>query len=143
MAKATAPASAPKTAPKSAAPGTVDKAAGKKEKVKKAIYPGLLDAEGAPQKLKEIPTDFDAKLHKPLKKTDFEGEWTYLEMKAVELESKAKKLRSEAETIKSLGSSADRSKAKKLLAMQERMAELMQSLRDQGIDPDAILSQNK
>lgn len=139
MAKATAP----KSAPKSAAPGTVDNKAGKKVKVKKVPHPALLDADGAPVKLTEIPADHDPKIHLPLKKSNFENEWTYLEMKAVAHEESAAKLRKEAETIKSLGSSADRARAKKLLAMQERMSELMESLRSQGLDPDAILAANK
>lgn len=149
MAKATQPAAAsktataPKTAPTSAAPGTVDKKAGKKDKIKKVKHPSLFDAEGAPIKLTAVPEDHDPRLHLPLKKNDFENEWTFLEMKALAAEQTAAKLRKEAETIKSLGSSADRARAKKLLAMQERMSELMESLRAQGLDPDAILAANK
>lgn len=140
MAKAT---TAPKAAPKaSAAPGTEDKKAGKKAKVQRKEYPGLFDADGAPQKLTAVPTDFDSKLHKPLKRTDFADESMYLEMKADEFAAKADKLRKEAQTIRELGSSADRKNAKKLIAMQEKMAELMESLKAQGIDPEAILSKN-
>lgn len=137
MAKTTAPAAAPKA---SAAPGTKDEKAGKKAQVKKVVYPGLIDKDGAPTKLEAIPTDFDPKTHKPLKRTDFKDEGLFLEMRAADLEARAAKLRKEASTIRELGSAADRAKAKKLLLMQERMQELMASLREQGIDPDAILA---
>ena len=50
---------APKAAP-SAAPGTKDEAAGKKTKVTRIAYPGLVDADGEPQKLAAVPTDFDS-----------------------------------------------------------------------------------
>ena len=132
---------APKAAP-SAAPGTKDEAAGKKTKVTRIAYPGLVDADGEPQKLAAVPTDFDSSKHKPLKRTDFADEGLFLEMKAEQLELKAAKYRKEAVTIRELGSTEDRRKAKKLLQMQERMSELMQSLRDQGIDPDKILGTN-
>ena len=138
--------SGPKTNPASAKPGTQDQT-GKKEKVKRTEYPGLIGPEDPetkkPTRLKltQVPEDFDSKLHKPLRKGDFEKEYTYLLMKADELEAKAKKLRDEAALSDKLGSSADRAKAKKLVKMQERMAELQKQLEDAGIDVESLLDE--
>lgn len=123
---------------KSAAPGTEDKKA-KKEKVTKVDYPGLKNAEGESVLLTEVPADHDSKLHKPLKKANFENEATYLRMKADEFEAKAVALRKEADVSEKMGSKSERAKAKKLVQMQERMAELKKQLEASGVDVEALM----
>lgn len=78
------------------------------------------------------PEGYSTAKHKPLKKSDFECEYIYLEYKANEYDRKAAKLRAEAETIKKLGNATDRVKAKKLMGMQQRMAELARELAAEG-----------
>lgn len=136
---------APKTL--SAKPGTKDQSAkgkGKKEKVVRVDYPGLFgeDTGDGPERLKltAIPEDYNSKIHKPLKRSDFVDESVFLISKAERLEKLAAKLRKEAETVKSLGTTAQRQSAKKLLKMQESMATLMASLAEQGVDVQSLLA---
>ncbi len=126
-------------ADKSAKPGTKDTTA---KKIEKVMYPGLKpDDDGkATVKVKGVPEDFNSKKHKPLKRRDFECESTWFELKAVELDKRAADYRKMAADIKKLGSVADRAKAKKLLAMQRKMAELQAQLKEQGIDVDELLA---
>ena len=129
----------------SAAPGTTDEK-GSKEKVEKVVYPGLLGdidpetKEPARLVLKDWPEDFDPKKHKPLLKRDFETEAPWLINRAEKLEAQAKAYRDEAEMVKKLGSKQDRAKAKKLIQMRDRMAELRAQLEAEGIDVDALTS---
>lgn len=134
-------ASRPATTKTSAKPGTKDASAGDTKKAVKVLHPALEpNDEGKPtKKLTEVPSDFDPKLHKPLKKGDFENEAVFMRMKADELEAKAKKLREDAEVVEKLGNKADRAKAKKLRAMQEKMTDLRKQLEEQGIDVDELL----
>lgn len=124
---------AAKNSGKSAKPGTQEPKAAK-EKVERVAY---TIPEGG---LESVPEDFSRKLHKPLKKADFKEEHVYLNMRADELELKVKALREDAKLSKELGSTADRAKAKRLRAMQTRMAELKKELSSQGIDVDALLA---
>lgn len=80
----------------------------------------------------DVPADFDAKKHLSLRKSDFKNEVDYLEFKARDYEEKAQKARKEIETIKKLGTAADRNKAKKLMTLQQRMAELARELSEDG-----------
>lgn len=120
------------------APASADKP--KKEKKSKVDYPGLYNASGEWNKLSSVPSDFDVKAHKGLRKKDFENESLFLEFQASQLEAKAKSLREHAEKIRSLGSTASSAKAKTLVKMQQRMAELIASLKADGMDVDALLS---
>lgn len=134
---------APKQNLKAAAPGTADGAGqkgGKKDKVKRVDYPGLTDSEGNAVKLTSIPEDYNPKIHKPLKKTNFADESVFLIARAERLEQMAVKLRKEAETVKNLGSTAQRQSARKLMKMQESMATLMANLSAQGVDVQALLA---
>jgi len=107
----------------------------KKGKVTKVDHPALADG-----KLETAPADFDPKVHKPLKKKDFKDEPAYLEFIAAGLDKKAAALREQATKIRTLGNTASSSKVKTLMKMQERMAELMATLKQQGIDVDTLLS---
>lgn len=132
----------PKTTSASAAPGTKDAKAAK-VKVEKVSYPGLLgpnDTEGKPTSLllKEWPADHNPKLHKPLVRKNFENEVPWLINRAEHCESQAATFRKEAEMVGKLGSKSDRQKAKKLIAMRDRMAELRKQLEAEGIDVDAL-----
>jgi hypothetical protein len=120
-------------------------AAGKAEKpakVKKIDFPGLFVGEGENrdyQKLESMPVGFDAKKHKPLRKKDFKDEPLFLEYQASLLDAKAANLRAHAEKLRTVGSSASSAKAKTLVKMQARMAELMAALKAEGMDVEALL----
>jgi hypothetical protein len=115
----------------------------KKEKAKKIDFPGLFVGEPGKeeyQKLTALPTGFDAKLHKPLKKKDFKDEPLFLDYQASLLDEKAKSIRAQAEKLRSVGSTASSAKAKTLVKMQQRMAELMAQLKAEGMDVDSLLA---
>lgn len=75
-----------------------------------------------------VPPDFDRKKHKPLSKKQFADEAYFLTLKADEFEARAKRLRAQVEDMKKLGGMKDKAKAKKLLSLQKRMAELQASI---------------
>jgi hypothetical protein len=122
----------------SAAPGTSDTAAGK---VEKTFYPGLkVDEKGNPtERVEGVPEDFDDAKHKVLRRRDFTDEAIWFDLRADEYEVRAKDYRQQAVDYRKLGSVVDRAKAKRLLAMQKRMNELMEQLESQGIDVEALL----
>lgn len=125
----------------SARPGTAD-ATGKKEKKEKVVrvaYPGLKNEAGEAVKLTSRPTDFDLKKHKPLRPADFEDEGIWYEMKAEAHDKIAANLREKADEVRKVGPIKEKGKAKKLLQMQKRMAELTEHLKKQGVDVDALL----
>lgn len=106
---------------------------------KRQPHPALFNKAGERVKLAEVPENFDAKIHSPLKARDFEHDYVYMRWQADQLEDKAKRLRSQAEQSEKLGDSKDRAKAKKLIAMTKRIEELKSQLADDGVDIDAIL----
>jgi hypothetical protein len=121
-------------------------AAGKVEKPakpKKIDFPGLFVGEPGKedyQKLDAMPVGFDAKLHKPLRKKDFKDESLFLEYQASLLDVKASNLRAHAAKLRTVGASGSSAKAKTLVKMQARMAELMAALKAEGMDVDALLA---
>jgi len=142
----------PSSKPGSKAP---EAAKPKKEKVVRQFHPALAaqpavkdgkpvtNKKGQPvirptKKLDAVPTDFDPKLHKPLGKADFADESLFYELKAVQLDKQAAALRSKAADIKALGSVKDRQAAKKLLSLQKRMKELVESLKASGVDTSVV-----
>lgn len=125
-------AKAPKVEAPSAKPGTTDDAA-KKVKKNRAQYP---IPEGG---LEGVPADFDRKKFKPLKKKDFKNEADFLELRATNLEEAAKRLRDEAKAVRA-GGGKDKGKAKRLVAMTKKMADLKASLEAEGIDVAALLA---
>lgn len=146
MATATQPAKGDKQAPNelkaptpSTEPGTPD-AKGKKakkakgEKVKREKFPGIPE-DG----LTEWPAEFDPKKHKPLRRQDFKDETVWLEHKADQLEKSAARMRDEAKTLRSLGDTGERGKARKLLKVSKELATLTEALKAKGVDVDALL----
>lgn len=138
----TAPPAAPAaSAAGSAAPGTAD-AAGKKEKKKKGkrvLYPALWDAKDEKRlKLAEIPADFDAKVHKPLGRKDFEDETLWYELRARALEAKAAAMRKLGAEAKAAGGTTEAQKAKKFVAMQSKIDELLATLKAAGMSDEQI-----
>jgi hypothetical protein len=114
----------------------------KKEKVAQVAYvapvgAAWVDANG---KLTAWPDDFKSTLHKALKGKDFADECVYLNAKADKFEKLAKKFRADAEESKRLGGIKGNVKAKKLVALQKRMADLKASLAAEGIDVAELLS---
>jgi len=124
---------APKAKAPSAAPGAKapEAAKGKTERIAYPVPDGGLS---------EFPKDFDGKKHKTLKRGDFADETVWLEMKATECDKRAAAYRAEATEMKKLGTVKERAKAKRLLAMHKRMAELQEQLKKDGVDVYALLS---
>lgn len=134
-----------KNPPKGAAkPGTKSDAGKKpvKEKKTRQAYtptvddPSWVNEDGL---LTALPEDYDPRAHLPLKRKDFADEALYYEWLAGVYEVRAKKLRQKAVDFKKMGSVRDRGKAKRLLNMQKRMAELRKQLEDEGVDVAAML----
>lgn len=131
-----------------AKPGAKDPKAAKapKEKLVRTFHPALAVAKNekgklAPTaKLDKIPDDFNPKAHKPLQRRDFNDESIWFEVKAREMEAKAADYRKQATEFKALGGAAKSGQAKRLLAMQKRVAELTAQLAAQGLDVNAILA---
>jgi hypothetical protein len=132
-AKAAKSAENPKPEP-SAAPGTEAREAQEAPK-------GRIEYPNIPEDgLEGIPEDFDFRLHKVIKRKQFKDEANWFELKALEMEGKAKAYRKQAEDFKKLGSVKDRNKAKRLVQMRNRMAELMAELKAGGTDVEALLA---
>ena len=86
-------------------------------------------AEDAPRIDKpQAPEGYNPKIHKGLHRGDFTTDLVYAEFRALKYEAVAQRIRNEIEQMKKLGSSADQAKAKKLMAMQQRMAALAKEL---------------
>jgi len=128
----------------SARPGTTELKA-KKEKIVRVTHPALSpDAEGKPTvQLEAIPQDFDAKLHKPIRRKDLKDETLHFDLQIQRLEKKITDLRRQKEESKQLGSVKDRASAKKLLALQKRMDEVTKTLEASGTDVTALLAMLK
>jgi hypothetical protein len=149
--KVAAPAPAPKApvaaapvapAPAGAAkPGTPAPVSPEKQKkVGRIAYPGLLNAEGKAVALAAVPTDWDRKVHKNLVRKNFASEDLFLDYRASMLETEAADLRKRAEVTRSLGSTAERAKAKRLMQMTKRIEELKAQLSAAGVDVSALLT---
>ena len=112
----------------------------KKEKVKKPVF-DLVDStdEAVYPFSEEMPEGYVLGKFQSLKKRDFKEEYIYSLHKAACHEAIAVKLRDEAEKIKSLGGSKARSKAKRLIKLQQQFAALREQLEGQGVDVDSLL----
>jgi len=106
----------------------------KKKKSKRTVFVHTEPLEVA------VPEKFDFAKNKPLKKTDFKNEDLFFEYKAAECDAKAIVFRAKAEESKKLGSTKDRAKAKRLLKMQEKMAELREQLEADGVNVEELLA---
>lgn len=135
-AKTTAPA-APKNGAK---PGTEDK---KAAKVKKVAFTSTDETVMKDGKLLVIPTDHDAKVHLPIKRKGFADEGMFYELRARQMEAKAADYRKMAADSAKLGGVKDKAKAKQLLKMQDKIAELTKTLAAAGIDVAALLGTKK
>lgn len=131
----------PPAAPASTAPGTADEGGKKRkkkdkgEKVKRVKYPNVPE-DG----LDTWPADFDPKVNKPLRRQDFKDETVWLERKAEQFEKAAARMRDEAKTIKSLGTTGERGKARKLLKISKELESLKEVLKAKGVDVEALLN---
>lgn len=87
----------------------------------------------------EIPGDYDWDKHKPFMKVDFTHEYTWFEFRAIDLERRAAKFRKDAETSRTLGSGADRLKAKTLVKLVGKVADLKLLLERKGVNVEELL----
>lgn len=119
----------------------------KKEKVKRVAW-GVRDDKGKlTTKIKLVrgddgkfkPVDgFDGKIHLPLRKNDFENPSEYMELTADRLEAKAAQLRQQAKEEATLGSVADRKKAKKFKNIAEKFNALRDEFKASGMTDEQI-----
>lgn len=121
-------------------PATIEET--KKEKVvrtKRTIHPLVGNADVKVYPFKATPPDYNFTSHKPLKKKDFASDEFFFNYKAEELIAKADLWKAKAEEARKLGSTKDRAKAKRLIKMQETMAQLRKQLEAQGINVDELM----
>lgn len=88
---------------------------------------------------KAVPDDFAFDTMKPLKKKSFATDAAFFEYRAKEMEFKAGKFRAQAEEAKKVGTGAERNKAKKLVKLQSKIAELRAQLEAQGVDVEELI----
>lgn len=88
---------------------------------------------------KAVPDDFAFDTMKPLKKKSFATDAAYFEYRAKEMDHKADKFRAQAEESKKAGTGAERNKAKKLVKLQSKIAELRAQLEAQGVDVEELI----
>lgn len=123
--------SATKTAPVAAAAPVAEKV--KKVKAKRIAHPIIGAKTGYP--FDAIPTDYDVKLHKPLKKKDFaatnDGQANFLIYTADRLQPRLEaqlkrvgEMRVEAENVRKFGSQSKAKQLKKLTKLREAIAAL-------------------
>jgi hypothetical protein len=131
-----APAEAPK-APK------VKKERVKKERHVKATFP--IAADQRPLKV-AVPEGFSFKDHKSLKPVDFEKPYLYTEFRAAEIENRAnallnkvKTLREEAHLEMTTGNGKVKNAAKRATRLATELETLTRTLREAGIDVEALL----
>jgi len=86
-----------------------------------------------------MPEGFNWKQHKSLKKRDYTADHLFYEFRALECDHKAILFRAQAEESQKLGSAKDRGRAKRLIKLQEKMAELKSQLTAQGVDVEELL----
>ncbi len=115
---------------------------GKKNKnANRVPYPGLMDGDKPNKKLAVLPEDFDPKVHRPLKRANFDGDHLALKWQAKVLRDKATRLEEQAGRLEKLGNKGQASKLKRLAAMRERMKELEAELKDEDLDVEALLAE--
>ncbi len=105
----------------------------KAEKVEKVKFP---IPEGG---FLKVPENFDPKNHKPLLRKAFKEDAIFFDWKADLAGLACKRYRLRAEESRKFGNIADRTKARKIMKMQDKIADLRKELEGQGIDVDSLL----
>jgi hypothetical protein len=86
-----------------------------------------------------VPPGFNFLNYKPLKKKNFATEALYYEHRVAEMDFKSDSFAAQAEEARKFGDSKQRNKAKKIVKLNEKMAELRKQLTAQGINVDELL----
>lgn len=109
-----------------------------------------VDAAGKPipvseGKLTAVPANYEFGKFKGLKKTDFDGEPTWLDynaalydFRASRFVKRATRFRKDAERLRKFGDEATRKKASRLMKAREQMEALEKELASQGFDMDLL-----
>lgn len=112
----------------------------KKEKVKKGLYSGKSKAP-----FDTIPTDYDFKLHKPLKGKDFAGKAGFWEFKAAQTKLRAENMLAAAAALtdravkfRAFGDDKVAKSAKKLERVRAQAAALEKELAGLGFDTSKL-----
>lgn len=111
----------------------------KTKKPGRKAHPSVGNKDTSVYPFKALPEDFDFATMKGLKKKDFATDAAYYEYRAKELEARAAKFRTQAEEAKKMGTGTERKNAKRLVKLQEKMAELKAQLSAQGVDVESLL----
>jgi hypothetical protein len=124
-----------------AAAGAVEKKASKKSKKDRIPFPALkVDAEGkATVKLKEYPKDFNAKIHKRLRPSDFENAAPLYKQRAAMMRKRAEVFDMRADEAMYEDGSPEALKLK-LVRMLKRATEMKAQLEAEGIDISSLMS---
>lgn len=111
----------------------------KKEKTKRVAWGERNDKGQLVNKIEgTVVEGWDPKIHLPLRKNDFKNPVDYLNLTADRLEAKVKKLREQAVEEASLGSVADRKKAKKFKNIAEKFNALREEFKASGMTDEQI-----
>jgi len=100
--------------------------------------------------LTKVPDDFDISKHKPMKKTIFADQATFIESQAVIAEQRANKLlalakerRERVERLRKFGDEKTRKKADKLARIKKQEAILAKELEELGVDVDELMASDE
>ena len=108
---------------------------------KKPKHPALTNEQGESVKLKGLPEDYDRKEHAALKKSDFEDESVYWDCRAYFASQDATEFQETAESCRRAEKLKGNKAAMKLMKMEREIEKLRAQLKEQGDDPDALLSE--
>jgi hypothetical protein len=124
------------------AKATTEKKASKKTRKTRIAYPALKqDAAGKTTvKLKEWPADFDSKIHKRLRRADFENPAVLFRHRAEVFKARAKTMEMLAEEAEA---GADTPEGKRLRALRQfaKLEQIKAQLIAEGVDVEGYLKQ--
>lgn len=101
------------------------------------------DVARAKDPLEREPETFDFEKNAPIKRKQFASDAFYFEYVARTYDWRAGKLRERAEASRTLGSGKEKQKRKRLMKLQDKLAELKAELEKDGVDVDALLASHK
>lgn len=107
--------------------------------VKRNEHPLVGHADSQTYPFGATPPDFDFAKHTRLRKHDFTADHLYFTYKAEESEVIAADFRDKAEEARSFGTTKERSAARRLVKMVDKLAELRMTLEAGGVNVDEML----
>ena len=111
----------------------------KKVGAKKRPNHPVIEALGKNEFITELPVDFDFQTQRGIARKKWASDSAYFDYKAQDYEFRATKMRGFAENARTFGSKNEQAKAKRLIKMTDKVAELRAQLILQGVDVDSLL----